>query len=88
MNELETKPYAKVMSVSEAAKAAAEAAHTRRLTSWSGDLRDELERELDIFVDGIDDRFFEKHFVWAVEAALEMLAPIMIVADPPEPEED
>jgi hypothetical protein len=83
----ETKPDAKTMTVSEAVKAAREAAHTRRPISWVNDLRDEIERELDVFVDGIDDRFFERHFVWAVEAALEKLAPITIVPDP-ETEED
>jgi hypothetical protein len=87
MNKLETRPDARTMTVSEAVEAARAAAHSGPI-SWINEIRDELGQEIDVFTDGIDDRFFEKHFRWAVLAALERLAPITIVADPPEPEED
>jgi hypothetical protein len=77
----------KTMTVSEAKKAAEGAAHTG-LVSWINQPRDELEQELDVFTTKLDDWFFEKHFNWAIEAALEKLAPCTIVPDPEEPEED
>jgi hypothetical protein len=84
MNKLETKPYAKAITVSEAVQAARTAAHLRTPIAWSDQLRDELEQELEVFTNKLSDALLEKHFAWAVEVALGMLAPITIMPDPEE----
>jgi hypothetical protein len=77
----------KTMTTNEAAKAAEEAAHAG-LISWITQLRDELEEKLNISTNELDDWFFEKHFVWAIEVALGRLAPITILPDPDDDDEE
>jgi hypothetical protein len=80
----------KAMTVSEAMEAAKRAAHVGYSTpiSWIDDLRTELGAELDeTTINEIPNAFWEKHFAWAVEAALGMLAPITIMPDPETQEE-